>query len=95
MSSSLVESHLLQATEDAGLPPELRSMSVFEMEQTEVRPDMVGAILVAPQVRFLRRGLESRARDLGVIMLPIDPMDFGMADGEAILRKLLAAAGEE
>lgn len=65
------------------------------MEQTELRPDLVGAVLVAPQVRFLRPRLESRAQGSGVIVLPIDPMDFGMADGEAILKKLLAAVGRE
>jgi cellobiose-specific phosphotransferase system component IIB len=30
---------------------------------------------------------------LGIAVLPIEPMDFGMADGEAILGKLLAATG--
>jgi hypothetical protein len=27
-------------------------------------------------------------------VLSIEPMDFGMADGEAILRKLLGAVGQ-
>jgi cellobiose-specific phosphotransferase system component IIB len=42
-------------------------------------------------VRFLRRNLERRVQGLGIAVVPIDPMDFGMADGQAILTKLMAA----
>ncbi len=94
LSSSLVESHIRQAAEAAGVALDLRSMSVFEVERIEFGDaPAVDVILVAPQVRFLRRGLERRAGPAGVAVLPIEPMDFGMADGQAILHKLLAATG--
>lgn len=93
MSSSLVETHIRQAAEAAGVPLELRSMSVFELEHTELASAAVDVILVAPQVRFLRRSLERRMEPLDITVLPIEPMDFGMADGEAILSKLLAVTG--
>lgn len=93
MSSSLVETHIRQAGESSGLQLDLRSMSTFELEHTEIGPQVVDVILVAPQVRFLRRNLERRLVPLGIAVLPIEPMDFGMADGEAILRKVLQATG--
>jgi PTS system cellobiose-specific IIB component len=94
MSSSLVETHIRQAAEAAGVPLELRSMSVFELEHMEFgSAPTLHAVLVAPQVRFLRRSLERRLQPLGIAVLPIEPMDFGMADGEAILGRLLAATG--
>ena len=93
MSSSLVETHLRQAAENAGLTLAVRSVSAFEMEHLETDAAAVRAILVAPQVRFLRRNLERRFGGLGITVLPIEPMDFGMADGPAILAKLLAAIG--
>jgi PTS system cellobiose-specific IIB component len=94
LSSSLVETHVRQAAQTSGVALELRSMSVFELENIEFGPTpVVNAILVAPQVRFLRRSIERRVEPLGIAVLPIEPMDFGMADGEAILGKLLAATG--
>jgi len=92
LSSSLVEAHLRRAAESRGVELDLRSMGVFVLEHLEfgaIPP--LAAILVAPQVRFMRRGLERRVAGLGIAVLTIEPMDFGMADGEAILDKLLAA----
>jgi len=91
LSSSLVETHVRQAAQTSGVALELRSMSVFELENIEFAAAAVDVILVAPQVRFLRRSIERRVEPLGIAVLPIEPMDFGMADGEAILSKLLAA----
>jgi PTS system cellobiose-specific IIB component len=93
MSSSLVETHIRQAAEAAGVPLELRSMSAFELEHMELSAAAVDVVLVAPQVRFLRRGLERRLGPLGIAVANIEPMDFGMADGEAILGKLLTETG--
>jgi PTS system cellobiose-specific IIB component len=97
MSSSLVETHIRRAAEAAGLPIELRSMSVYEAQSLDFAAHPADAVLVAPQVRFLRKGLAARLEPLGVLVLPIEPVDFGMADGEAILGKLMDAmqsAGE-
>src|SRR3989304_2271587 len=83
-----------EAARARGLALELRSMSMFELERAELGPaPSVNAILVAPQVRFLRRSLERRVEPLGIAVLVIEPMDFGMADGEAILSRLLEATG--
>lgn len=94
LSSSLVETHIRQAAQTRGVALELHSMSVFELENMEFgSAPTLRAVLVAPQIRFLRRGIERRVESLGIAVLPIEPMDFGMADGEAILSKLLAATG--
>lgn len=70
---------------------ELRSTSVFALEYWDFAAHPVDAVLVAPQVRFLRRALAARLEPLGVLVVPIEPIDFGMADGEAILGKLMEA----
>jgi len=97
LSSSLVETHIRQAAEAAGLALELRSTSVVALEYWDFAAQRVDAVLVAPQVGLLRKRLAARLEPLGVRVLPIEPVDFGMADGEAILRKLIEAlehAGE-
>ncbi len=92
LSSSLVETHIRQAAENRGVALELRSMSAIVLELMELGAmPKLDAVLVAPQVGFLRRNLERRFAGLGIAVVAIEPMDFGMADGEAILDKLRAA----
>jgi PTS system cellobiose-specific IIB component len=91
MSSSLVEDHIRKAAEAAGQALELHSTSVVILDHWDFAANPLDAVLVAPQVGFLRKRLTARLEPLGIRVVPIEPVDFGMADGEAILGKLMQA----
>jgi len=91
MSSSLVETHLRRAAEAAGVALDLRSISCVEADIWDFAAQPVEVILVAPQVRFLRRRLAARLEPQGILVLPIEPALYGMAEGEAIFRQMLSA----
>ena len=91
MSSSLVETHIRRAAEAARLALDLRSISAVEADLWYFAARPVEMVLVAPQVRFLRRRLAARLEPQGILVLPIDPTLFGMAEGEAIFRQMLSA----
>jgi PTS system cellobiose-specific IIB component len=48
-------------------------------------------ILVAPQVRFKKRGIIKQAEPYGVIVRDIDTIAYGMVDGEKIFEQVLEA----
>ncbi len=94
MSSSLLESRISQAAEAAGIALTVKAVSAGIV--TYWNPDTIDydLVLVAPQVRFARRGIEKAAGPRGVIVRVIDSMAYGMADGEKILRQIVAAIRE-
>ena len=91
MSSSLVETHIRRAAQAAGVALDLRSISCVEADIWDFAAQPVEVILVAPQVRFLRRRLAARLEPQGILVLPIEPALYGMAEGEAIFRQMLSA----
>lgn len=91
MSSSLVEAHIRRAAEAAGVALDLRSISCVEADIWDFAAQPVEVLLVAPQVRFLRRRLAARLEPQGILVLPIEPALYGMAEGEAIFRQMLSA----
>lgn len=50
-------------------------------------------ILLGPQIRFLQEKVKAAAKDIPVRV--IDTIDYGMMDGEKILRQALDIVGEE
>ena len=91
LSSGLVATHIRRAAEAAGVALELRALSSMEVDGWDFALRPVEVVLVAPQVRFIRRRLRARLEPLGILVLGIEPMQFGMAEGEAIFRQVLGA----
>jgi PTS system cellobiose-specific IIB component len=92
MSSSL----LIDAIEKAGQEEDLKLevITYHSMGSTywdfENRP--MDVVMIAPQIRFLKRGIERIASPHGIPVVVIEPTAYGMVDGERLLRQVLSVA---
>ncbi len=91
MSSSLLEAKIHQAAEKAGREMELKAVDSSRIGLWDFENERMDIILVAPQVRFLKRGIAKRAEPLGVIVQDIDTVAYGMVDGDKIYEQVLEA----
>jgi PTS system cellobiose-specific IIB component len=91
MSSSLLEEKIRKAAEAAGREMELRAVDSSRMGMWDFESDCMDIILVAPQVRFTKRGIIQRAEPFGVIVQDIDTIAYGMVDGEKIFAQVIEA----
>ncbi len=93
MSSSLLEEKIRQAASSAGKDMDLRAVDSTRMGLWDYEKDSVDVILVAPQVRFTKRGIIKQSEPHGVIVQDIDTVAYGMVDGEKIFAQVLEAMG--
>jgi len=91
MSSSLLEEKIRKAAEAAGRDMELKAVDSSRMGMWDFEKDSMDIILVAPQVRFTKRGIIQRAEPYGVIVQDIDTIAYGMVDGEKIFAQVIEA----
>ncbi len=91
MSSSLLEEKIRQAAAALGRQMELKAVDATTMSLWDYEKDTMDMILVAPQVRFKKRGIIKQAEPYGVIVQDIDTIAYGMVDGEKIFEQVLEA----
>ena len=91
MSSSLLEEKIRQAATTSGRQMELKAVDATTMSLWDYEKDTMDVILVAPQVRFKKRGIIKQAEPYGVIVTDIDTIAYGMVDGEKIFDQVLEA----
>ena len=94
MSSSLLEAKILEAAKAAGVPMELKAVEASFMSRWDFNTDPLDLILVAPQVRFKKKSFTQAAAPFGIIVLDIDPVHFGMVEGEKVFQQIMAAIKE-
>ena len=93
MSSSLLEEKIRQAAAAAGKEMELRAVDSTRISLWDYENDRMDVILVAPQVRFKKKGIIQKAEPLGIIVQDIDTVAYGMVDGEKIFKQVMDALG--
>ena len=91
MSSSLLEAKILEAARAAGVPMELQAINTPEIARWDFQAHWVDVVLVAPQVRYKRKSIAQAAEPRGIIVQDIDPITFGMVEGEKLFQQVLAA----
>lgn len=91
MSSSLLEEKIRQAAASAGKEMELKAVDATTMNMWDYEKDPMHVILVAPQVRFKKRGIIKQSEPYGVIVQDIDTIAYGMVDGDKIFSQVLEA----
>jgi PTS system cellobiose-specific IIB component len=91
MSSSLLEAKTRQAAEAAGVPFELQAINTPEMARWDFETNYVDIVLVAPQVRYKRKSIAAAAAPFNIIVQDIDPVLFGMVEGEKLFKQIMAA----
>lgn len=85
MSTSMLAGNMQEVADEHGVSVEVKAFSIAKMEEIyeELHPD---CILLGPQVKFLyadtRSTYEKKNTPVGVI----DAKDYGMMNGEAVLR---------
>ena len=95
MSSSLLEEKIRQAAAAAGKDMELKAIDATTMGMWDYDKDTMDVILVAPQVRFKKRGIIKQSEPYGVIVQDIDTIAYGMVDGEKIFEQVIEALKKE
>ena len=87
MSSSLLVSKMNQASEDKNL-----KAYIFACPEAEIFSNLEGVdvILLAPQVRFLRKKIDKKLEG-SIPILTIDMRMYGMMKGKEILESALDA----
>lgn len=93
MSSSMLEEKIRLAAAAAGKEMELRAVDSTRISLWDYENDRMDVILVAPQVRFKKKGIIQKAEPLGIIVQDIDTVAYGMVDGEKIFNQVLDAIG--
>jgi len=91
MSSSLLENKTREAAKKAGYDLDLHAITTPEAAQWNFKEKFVDIVLVAPQVRYKRRSLAEAANPYNIIVEDIDPVMFGMVDGEGLFNQILEA----
>lgn len=91
MSSSLLEGKTREAAKAAGVPFELQAITTPEIARWDFQAHYVDVVLVAPQVRYKRKSIAEAAAPYNIIVQDIDPIIFGMVDGEKLFQQIQAA----
>ena len=94
MSSSLLEAKIAEAAEAAGVALEMMSTTTPDSARWDFENNYVDVILIAPQVRYKRKSLEKAAGKFGTVVGPIEPIDYGMVEGEKIFKQIMAMLEE-
>jgi len=88
MSSSLLVAAIMEAAEAAGVELEVNSYFANIVPYWVFEKRFVDVILIAPQVRFMRKSVAKKVEPLGILVQVIDPQAYGMVDGGKIFRQL-------
>jgi len=91
MSSSLLEGKTREAAEQAGHSLKIQAVSVGEIVLYDFKTSTVGIILIAPQVRYKKKSITEMAAPYGIIVQDIEPITFGMVDGEKLFKQIQLA----
>jgi PTS system cellobiose-specific IIB component len=91
MSSSLLEASIKEAAEKAGVDLEVSAYFAQIGTYGDFEKHPFDVILIAPQVRFMRKSIAKKVEPLGIIVQGIDPQAYGMVDGETIFQQIVDA----
>jgi PTS system cellobiose-specific IIB component len=91
MSSSLLIRALQDAGQAADLSVEVIAHHSFASAYWDFGTSPVDVVLIAPQIRFLRKSIEKLASPHGIPVVVIEPTTYGMADGDQLLLQVISA----
>jgi PTS system cellobiose-specific IIB component len=91
MSSSLLEAYTVEAAQKRGHELEIRAIPVSQATTYDFAANPVDIVLVAPQVSYKRRAFVQMLGPLGIVVQGIEPVTFGMVDGEKLFEQIVQA----
>lgn len=86
MSTSLLVDSLLAVAQGVRLELQVEALSAGEYAALVEECDVV---LIAPQIRHLRRGIEKLASSLGKPVAMIEPFHYATMNGQAVLEQIM------
>jgi PTS system cellobiose-specific IIB component len=87
MSTSLLVDSLLAAAEAAQFEVQVEALSAGEYA---ARVDECDVVLIAPQIRHLRKSIEKLAVSLSKPVAMIEPFYYATMNGKAVLEQVMA-----
>ncbi len=95
MSSSLLENKTREAAQACGHRLTIHALSVGEIAGYDFNRTPVDMVLIAPQVRYKKKNITQMAEPFGVVVQDIEPVTFGMVDGEKLFEQIVKAIVKE
>src|SRR5699024_12548719 len=93
MSTSLLVTKMQKAAEAQGIDTDIFAVSASEADNSLEQKD-VNVLLLGPQVRFMKGQFEQKLADKGIPLEVINMSDYGMMNGENVLKQALTLIGE-
>ena len=93
MSTSLLVTKMEKAAEAQGIEADIFAVSASDADANLAAKD-VNVLLLGPQVRFMKGQFEEKLAPLGIPFDVIDMKDYGMMNGENVLKTALNLIGE-
>ncbi len=88
MSTSLLVNKMKEAAAADGIEAEIEAFSSSEAEQ-KLESEHVDVLLLGPQVRFMQKQFEDLLEGKNTPVAVIDMADYGMMNGENVLKEAL------
>ncbi|MDY0393640.1 PTS sugar transporter subunit IIB [Virgibacillus halophilus] len=86
MSTSLLVTKMEQSAKDQQIEAEIWAVPVEEAKDKAIEADV---ILLGPQIRYMVNQVKKVASEHGIQAEVINAMDYGMINGEAVLKQAL------
>ncbi|QBD82645.1 PTS sugar transporter subunit IIB [Ktedonosporobacter rubrisoli] len=86
MSTSLLVESMLSAAAAQHIELHVEALSAGEYT---AQVDMCDVVLIAPQIRHLRKSIEKIAHSVNKPVAMIEPFHYATMDGEAVLKQVL------
>ena len=90
MSTSLLVDSLQAAAQAVHLELQVEALSAGEYA---AQVDECDVVLIAPQIRHLRKSIEKLAHSLGKPVAMIEPFYYATMNGQAVLEQVMHLAG--
>ncbi|KAF1301370.1 MULTISPECIES: PTS sugar transporter subunit IIB [Enterococcus] len=94
MSTSLLVTKMQKAAEADGLEADIFAVAASDADNNLEKKD-VDVLLLGPQVRFMKGDFEKRLAPKGIPMDVINMADYGMMNGEKVLKQALTLIDEK
>lgn len=93
MSTSLMVERMKKASQAKGIESDIFAVSAGEADSC-LENKKVDALLLGPQVRFMKAEFEKKVLPLGIKVDVIQMTDYGMMNGEKVLDQALKLISE-
>lgn len=92
MSTSLLVSKMQKAAQDQNIEADIYAIAEGEVEKV-IATKMPDVLLLGPQVRYLKGSFEKKFKDMNFPIDVINMADYGMMNGENVLKQALTLIG--